>query len=135
MEGILGAAAVLRRICERTDQLDLLEDGARPPVRDDERQRRGVARADVDEVDVEAVDIRRELRQGIELCFRLAPVVATAPVLNQLLHLRQLRPLRPIGDRFLVRPPGGAQALAKIIERRARDVDAKWTNPSVFRRR
>ena len=59
VEGVLGAAAVRGRIRERTDDLELLDDRSRPTVRDDHRQRIRVARADVDEVNVDAVDLRR----------------------------------------------------------------------------
>ena len=54
----------------------------------------GWRRADVDEVDVDAVDGRHELRQGVQLRFGLAPVVAAAPVAHELLELRELRALR-----------------------------------------
>jgi len=52
-----------RRIGEQSDDLQLLDDRAWPSVRDDQRQRVVVFRADVDEVDVEPVDFRHELRQ------------------------------------------------------------------------
>ena len=94
VEGVLGPAAKPGRIGERTDELDLLEDRAGPPVRDDQRQRVRVARADVDEVDVDPVDRRHELREGIELRLGLAPVIAGAPIADEFLELRQLRALR-----------------------------------------
>ena len=76
-----------------------------------------LAGADVDEVNVDPVDRRHELRQGIELRLRLAPVVAAAPVPNQLLQLGQLRALRLIGDGFLVGPSRGSNAPAEVVER------------------
>ena len=125
VEGVLGPAAVLRRIGERTDELDLLEDRARPAVRDDQRQRVRVAGADVDEVDVDAVDVRHELREGVQLRLGLAPVVVRAPVADELLELRQLRALRLIGDRFLVGPAGRREAPAEVGEIRLWHVDAE----------
>ena len=77
VEGVLRPAAERRRIGERTDELDLLEDRARPSVRDDQRQRVRVAGADVDEVDVDPVDGRHELREGVQL--RLAPCASRSP--------------------------------------------------------
>ena len=59
-------AAVRRGIGQRPDDLQLLDDRAGPAVRDDQRQRVRVLRADVDEVDVEPVDLGDELRQGVE---------------------------------------------------------------------
>src|SRR5262249_50893829 len=50
MEGILRSGAVASRIGERTDDLELLDDRARPPVRHDERQRTVMFRAHMDEV-------------------------------------------------------------------------------------
>ena len=51
---------------ERVDDLQLLDRRARPPVRDDERQRVLVLGADVDEVDVHPVDLGDEVREGRE---------------------------------------------------------------------
>ncbi len=62
VEGVLGASAVRRRVGQRADDLEELQDRAWPAVRDDQRQRVLVLRLHVDEVDVEAVDLGRELR-------------------------------------------------------------------------
>ena len=56
MERVGGVAAVGGRIGERPDHLEELDDRPGPAVRDDERQRVGVRRADVEEVDAEPVD-------------------------------------------------------------------------------
>ena len=62
------ASAALRAvrggIGERLDDLQLLDDRARPPVRDDQRQRVLVLGADVDEVDVQPVDLGHEVAAG-----------------------------------------------------------------------
>ena len=68
----------------------------------------------MDEVDVDAVDVRRELRQGIELCFGLAPVVVRAPITNEFLELRQLHALPLIGRGLLVRPARRLEAAAEV---------------------
>src|SRR6266446_7017615 len=52
VESILGAASVRGRVRERTDDLELLNDGSGPAVRDDDRKRIRMMRADVDEVNV-----------------------------------------------------------------------------------
>jgi hypothetical protein len=46
---------------------------------------------------VDGMDIvGNELRQGIQLCLALAPVIIGHPVLREFLHRRQLHPLRRI---------------------------------------
>src|SRR2546430_1118794 len=52
VESVPGAAAMRGWIRERTDDLELLDDGARPTMRDDHRKRILVTRTDVDEVNV-----------------------------------------------------------------------------------
>src|SRR5437899_1178256 len=74
------------------------------------------------------IDVRRELWQGIELCLRLAPIVAGPPVPNQLLQLRQLRTLRLIGDGFLIGPSGRRDPMAKVDERLLRNIRPKRTD-------
>src|ERR1700749_1631260 len=66
------AAAVRRGVGERLDDLQLLEDRAGPPVRDDQRQRVLMLGADVDEMNVQSVDLSDELRQGVQFGLALA---------------------------------------------------------------
>ena len=56
--------------------LQLLDDRAGPPVRDDERQRIFMFRANVNEMNVEPIDLGHELRQGVQFRLALAPIVA-----------------------------------------------------------
>jgi hypothetical protein len=93
MEGVGCARAVCRRIGEGVDDLQLLDDGAGPPVGDDERQRIIVLRASMDEMNVQAVDLGDELRQGVESRLAPAPVVLCRPAARQLLHRGQLHTL------------------------------------------
>src|SRR5262249_51615011 len=58
---------------------------AGPPVPDDHRQRVRLLRADVDEVDVEPVDRRHEVREGAHPRFDLPPVVVRTPIRGELL--------------------------------------------------
>jgi hypothetical protein len=51
-----------RGIRQRTDDLQLLDDGAGPAVVDDERQRIFMLRTNVNEMDVEPIDLGHELR-------------------------------------------------------------------------
>ena len=81
---------------------------------DDDWQGIRMTRAEVDEVNIEPVDRRDELRQGIELRLHLPPVVVRAPVANEFLELRELHALRPICDGLLFGPPRRQHALAKV---------------------
>ena len=91
-----------RRIGQRIDDLQLLDDRAGPSVRDEERQRILVLRANVNEMDVQAVDLGDEVRQGLQLLLALAPVVLVRPVARECLHRRELRALRLIVDGLLL---------------------------------
>jgi hypothetical protein len=125
VEGVPGGAAVRGRVGERADGLEQLDDRAGPPVRHDQRQRVFVRRLHVDEVDVHPVDLGRELRQRVESCLALAPVVLGRPVAGELLHRGELHALRAIVDELLARPPCGRDALAEVVDLLVRDVDAE----------
>ena len=62
MERVRCARAMRRRIGQRLDDLQLLDDRAGPSVRDEERQRVLVLGTDVDEVNVQPVDLGDEVR-------------------------------------------------------------------------
>ena len=131
MERVRCARAVRRGIRERLDDLQLLDDRAGPPVRDDQRQRVLVLGADVDEVDVEPVDLGDELRQGVQFRLALAPVVVGPPVARELLHHRERHALRVVGDRLALGPPGRVDAPAQLGELLLRKTDLKRANSGV----
>ena len=56
-----------RGIGEWLDDLQLLDDRARPPMGDDQRQRILMPGANVNEMNVQPVDLGDELWQGIQL--------------------------------------------------------------------
>ena len=58
MESVRCADAVCRGIGKWIDNLQLLDNRARPPVRDDERQRIRMFRANVNEMNVQPIDLR-----------------------------------------------------------------------------
>jgi hypothetical protein len=70
----------------------------------------------VDEVDLDPVDLGRELRKRVELRFGLAPVVVGLPVARQLLQRRQLDALRPIWDELLAGPARRSDATTQLGE-------------------
>ena len=122
VECIAGGATVRGRVGQGTDGLEQLDDRAGPAMRHDQRQRILVLRAHVDEVDVHAVDLRHELREGIQLGLGLPPVVLGRPVAGELLDRRELHALRPILDELLGGQARRSSALAKVVERCLRDV-------------
>src|SRR5918995_1506387 len=62
VEGVLGGAAVRGRVGQRADRLEQLDYRAWPAMGHDQWQRILMPRPDVDEVDVDPVDLGRELR-------------------------------------------------------------------------
>jgi hypothetical protein len=85
MEGVRRVAAVGAGVGERPDHVEELDDRARPPVGEHDRQSIGLGRSHVQEVDVLPVDGGDELRELVEAGLVVAPVVGVAPI-------RQLRP-------------------------------------------
>ena len=114
VEGVLGPSAVRGRVGERADDAEQLDDRARPAVRHDQRQGVLVLRPHVDEVDIDAVDVGRVLRQGVQLRLERAPVVIGRPVAGQLLDRRQLHALGAVGDQLRL-----GQRVAAIRRRRS----------------
>jgi hypothetical protein len=70
----------------------------------------------VDEVDVEAVDLGRELRERVQSLLALPPVVVRRPVTRQRLHRGELHALRSVVDQLAGRPPGRFDAAAQLSE-------------------
>jgi hypothetical protein len=82
-----------------------------------------MTRADVNKVDVEAIDVRHKLRQRVQLRFTLAPVISGTPVAYEILNRLELYALRLIADGFTIGPPRRGHALAQIDERLIRKSD------------
>ncbi len=125
VERVRCAPAMGRRIGQRIDDLDLLEHGAGPAMRDDQRERIGLLRTDMDEMNVQPVDRRHELRIGVQPRFGLAPVVILLPVARELLHRLELHALRRVRDRLLLGPPCRRDAPFHVGERLVRSVEWK----------
>ena len=128
VERVVRAAAVRRRVGERADHAEHLDDRARPAVRDDHRQRVGVRRPDVDEVDVEAVDLGHELRDGVEPRLEPAEVVVVGPVPHERLHRRERDALRQVADGLLLGPARRLESSAQVIEVALRHLHPERTN-------
>jgi len=113
------------RVREGTDDLKQLDDRAGPSVRDDQRQRVLVARLDVNEVDVEPVDLGRELRQGVQPCLARAPVVVVTPVRDERRQRRELHALRVISYELRAGPACFSDATMEVVERIVRKLDVE----------
>ena len=86
------------------------------PLKGQARQRIGMPRANVYEVNVEAVDRGDELRQRVQLRFHLAPVVMRRPITREPLHRSKLHTLRCVRDRFPLGPTRRVDAPPQIDE-------------------
>ena len=128
VERVLGASAVRGRVGERADGLEQLDDRAGPAVRHDQRQRVLVRRPHVDEVDVHAVDLGRELRQRVQLRLARAPVVLRRPVAGERLDRRQLHALRPISDELTGGPARRSETAAQLGELLLRNLNPERTD-------
>src|SRR5262245_16370506 len=68
-------------------------------------------------MDAEAVDRGLELRPPVELGLTAPPVVLGSPIGNELLQLRERRPLLPGWSGLVLRPAGVRETLSQIGER------------------
>src|SRR3989449_2063919 len=128
MERVRGRPAKCRRVRQRIDDLQLLDDRARPSVCDDDGQRILFLRTQVNEMNVNAVDSRCELWQGGESRLALAPVVLRALIAREILHCRELYALRLIVDDFPLGPLRRVDAPAQLGQIGVRSFETKWTN-------
>jgi hypothetical protein len=133
VEGVCSGAAMSRRIGQRLDQFELLDDGARPAVGDDDGQGILVFRAHVNEVDVEPVDLGDEVGRRIDARLDLAPVIFGGPVLCELPDRGERHALREIRDRFALGQTRRRDAAAQLRQLRLRNVDTKRSNRRVAR--
>ena len=125
VEGIRRGAAVRNGINQRFDHLRVLVDRTGPAVEQQQRQRIRVRRALVDEVDVEAVDVRRELVETVQPRFLRPPVEAVAPVLDQLPQIGQAGAVVPVGILQLVRKADRVEPRLQVVEHGVRHVDGE----------
>jgi hypothetical protein len=75
------------------DNLQLFDDRAGPSVRDDERQRIFMLRTNVNEMNIQPVDFGDELRQGVQSCLALAPIVFRTAITRERLSRPELHAL------------------------------------------
>ena len=102
-------------------------------MRDDERQRIFMLRANVNEVDVQAIDLGDEVLYGLQLLLALAPVVLLRPVARERLHQRELWALRDVVDGLFFWEASGDDARTQVIEIRLRGLDRERPDRSGVR--
>ena len=101
---------------------------------DDERQCVRFLRADVDEVNIDAIYVRHELRQGVQPRFDLTPVVCGLPVARELPHGRKLHPLGRVMHHFAIGPVRRGDPPAKVRQSLIRSMKVEGADRTVSRR-
>ena len=87
----------------------------------------------MDEVDVEPVDVRRELIELIETTFRGAPVEAVAPIAHELFQIREVRAVVPVRVGDLTRETRAPESILQVGQDGIGDVDLE-RNDRILRR-
>src|SRR5215475_5072819 len=85
-------------------------------------------------MDLDPVDLGRELRQRVQSRGAPAPVVVGRPVAGELPQRRQLHTLGPILDQLPGGPAGRGDTLLKVVQCLLRDVDAEGADGAVLAR-
>src|SRR5215217_8136609 len=70
----------------------------------------------MDEVDLDPIDLGRELWERVQPRFEPPEVIVARPVARELLQRRQLDPLRPICDELLGGPAHCSDAPAQVVD-------------------
>ena len=113
VEGIGRVAAVRDRIAKGPDHFWNSTTEPGQPCVSTSGSASGLRRADVHDVDAQAVELGAELRERVEPLLAAAPVVLLRPVAAELLHVRERDALRPVVDRLRLGPAGPGQAITR----------------------
>ena len=119
------------RARERLDHFVVLDRRARPPVQEQQRQRAGIVRLLMDEMDVEAADVRLELAEAIQAPLLRAPVVAVAPVGHQRLDVIEVRPVVPAGVGEFIGETGALQPALEVAQDGVRHLNPERHNRGI----
>ena len=95
VECVLGTAAVGRWIGQRLDHLVKLHERAGPAVDDDQRQGVWPLSAPMNEMDVEAVDLRLELLEPVEPTFLRTPIERVPPIGDEVFQIGEIGSVIP----------------------------------------
>src|SRR5262249_2823269 len=111
---IRGIPAKARWVAQARDQLEELEDRARPSMQQQKRVWRRPLAGHLQEMNVDAVERYFVLREGIQPSFLGAPIEGGAPIFNNALQIGDLSPVGPRLAGGLVGKSRPGQPLAKI---------------------
>src|SRR5215472_4342323 len=107
-------------MCDRIDQwvndLHELDNRTGPTMGDDQRQGGPLARTQVQKVNVEPVNLGRELGEPVQAYLARTPIIAICPVLADLPDPVQRHALAPIVNELSFRPAGSQQPRLQIRE-------------------
>ena len=133
MERVRRVAAVRARVGQRADDVEELDDRARPAVREQQRQRVRLGRAHVQEVDVLPVDLGGELRVARSAAPRArASRSRRASTRPGPCRYADGHAAAPADAGQLVRPAGPGEPVAQVVQVGLRDVDAEGADLVVF---
>jgi hypothetical protein len=121
-------AAIFRRVGETLNDLMVAIERVRKAVDQQQRCGGGTLAALVDEVDVDAVDIRFELRKTIAGRLVFSPVLALLPVVGQ---LSQIPPIDPVGPAIVLGrldPAGAGKTAPQIVKVGLGNGDREWVD-------
>src|SRR5262249_22114806 len=90
-----------------------------------------MGRTHVDEVEVETVNLRHELRQRVQSFLTLSPVVFSCPIRRELPDRLKLHALGLVFDRLVLGRPPRRGPPSKIEDCFFGDLRTKWANPHV----
>src|SRR5262245_445722 len=85
-------------------------------------------RTNMNEVEVETVNLRHEMRVGIDPRLDLAPVVFICPIVRKFLNRLELDALRIIRNRFSLWPSGFIDAAFQFDNFLLRNAYVEWAN-------
>ncbi len=128
MEAVFRVPAEGFRVGEPWDDVEELDDGARPSVREEQWHGIGMSRPGMDEVDRLPVNPGLELAERVQPIFLDPPVVAVEPVVDQLAQVVGRDAVLPPGAVDLIREAGPLQAMVQVLENRFVNLNVERIN-------
>ncbi len=133
VERVLRLTAERLRGREPGDDVEELHDRARPPVGEEQRQRVGVLRSRVHEVDRLPVDRGAEVLELVEPGLLRAPVVVVAPGVDELAQVVDRDAVLPAGVLDLVRQARLFEPPPQVVQDGVVDLDVEALDAVVHR--
>ena len=121
-------AARLRRVVSGSITLSYSTGELGHPFRSSSGRASASLRLLMNEMDVEAADVRLELAEAVQPPLLRAPVVAVAPVGHQRLDVIEVRPVVPAGVGEFVGETGALQPALEVAQDGVRHLDAERHN-------